>query len=295
MFSATAIKTGKGVRITESRLSILNSSLKNINRQYYGEFLCCVYQPKRTANGKKLLVAIVTGGSRGIGLAIVHALIAQRYQVIIADLIPPASGIFCSETEPLPRFVSCDISDSEQVQLLVKSVLIEFDAVHVLVNNAGIVSQGNFTDISNSEWQRVFSINVEGPFMLSKAVLSSMQRQQYGRIINISSVAAQTGGGFLGNSCYGASKGAILSMTKGIAREYGKDGITCNAICPGFVETQLTSELSVDFYTASVKAIPAARPANPDEIARAVCFLASPDSAYLNGVTLNVDGGLIRY
>lgn len=243
----------------------------------------------------KRSVAIVTGGSQGIGLAIAQALVAQDHQVIIADLHAPDSAIIPAETLSQLRFISCDIADGPRVNALVTSVLDQFGAVDVLVNNAGIVSQGEFTHISISEWQRVFSINVEGPFMMSKAILPSMQRQHYGRIINIASVAAQTGGGFLGNTCYGASKGAILSMTKGIAREYGNDGITCNAICPGFVETPLTSEMPAELYSASLKAIPAGRPAHPDEIARAVCFLASRDSGYCNGITLNVDGGLIRY
>lgn len=240
-------------------------------------------------------VAIITGGSQGIGLAIAQALVSQHYQVIIADLHAPDSAVFSDQTKPQPRFIACDIADAERVQALVSAVAEEFGAIDVLVNNAGIVSEGDFAHVSDSEWRRVFRINVEGPFMLSKAVIPLMQRQQHGRIINIASVAAQTGGGFLGNTCYGASKGAVLSMTKGIAREYGKDGITCNAICPGFVQTPLTAGMPEDLHSAALKAIPAGRPAQPDEIAQAVCFLAGKESSYLNGVTLNVDGGLIRY
>ncbi len=167
--------------------------------------------------------------------------------------------------------------------------------VDIVVNNTGIISKGALTDVCDSEWRRVFSINVDTAFMLSKAVLPAMVAQQWGRIINISSVAAQTGGGFLGDTCYAATKGAILALTKGIAREYGGANITCNAICPGFVTTPLTATMSEEQVKKSLTAIPAGRPADVQEIADAVLYLAGEHNNYINGVTLNVDGGLIRY
>lgn len=243
-------------------------------------------------------VAIVTGGSQGIGLAITRALIVQKYRVIIADLHQAdANNLATLDVDSCPSvcFKTCDVSDPAQIKCMINEITQEFGTVDVLVNNAGIVSRGALTEIGDGEWRRVFNINVEGPFMLTKAVLPGMMEQKWGRIINIASVASQTGGGFLGNTCYAASKGAILSLSKGIAREYAGSCITCNAICPGFVATPLTASMPQSQVEVSLTAIPAGRPAIPEEIADAVVFLAGEQSRYINGITLNVDGGLIRY
>lgn len=242
-------------------------------------------------------IAIVTGGSQGIGLAIALKLAQQDYQVIIADIAPFKEDAFKELSLPAltPEFMCCDISKETDVHHMISQIEQKFGGVDILVNNAGIISKGSLTDISIDEWNRVFSINVNGPFMLSKTVLPLMQKQKWGRIVNIASVAAQVGGGFLGNTCYAASKGAVLSLTKGIAREYASYNITCNAICPGFVETHLTLAMPKEQVEQALQGIPAHRPASPSEIGDAVVFLASSQSSYINGVTLNIDGGLIRY
>lgn len=243
-------------------------------------------------------LALVTGGAQGIGLAISHALITHHYHVVIIDLHEPKpfqQNHPDKEHSLLLHFKKCDLSQTEQIHSTLTAIKEELGSIDILINNAGIVSQGTLTEISDTTWQKVFNINVNGPFKLAKAVLPSMQEKRWGRIINIASVAAQTGGGFLGNTCYAASKGAILALTKGIAREYAKYNITCNAICPGYVATPLTATMPKKQVEESLKTIPAGRPASPEEIANAVIFLASDKSGYINGVTLNVDGGLIRY
>lgn len=239
-------------------------------------------------------LAIVTGGSQGIGLAIVETLVAANYFVIIADLNAPMSDLTPAQLSNI-HYQQCDVSDADSVKALVEWVMAQYGHVEVLINNAGVVCQGELTSVSQEAWQRVFRINVEGPFLLCRAVIPIMQQQGSGRIVNIASVAAQTGGGFLGNTCYAASKGAVISLSKGIAREYGEDGICCNTLCPGYVETPLTTAMSDAQVQHAVQAIPAKRPGRPSDIAQAILLLVSEKNSYINGVTLNVDGGLIRY
>ncbi|MBT0726419.1 SDR family oxidoreductase [Rosenbergiella australiborealis] len=239
-------------------------------------------------------IAIVTGGSQGIGLAIVETLLAAHYVVVIADLQPPAEHAKITQPTSV-MYQQCDVSDEKSVEELVIKTVAQYGRIDVVINNAGIVCQGELTSLSQKTWQRVFKINVEGPFLLCRAVLPIMQQQQHGRIVNIASVAAQTGGGFLGNTCYASSKGAVISLSKGIAREYGSQGITCNTLCPGYVETPLTEAMSEAQVEYAVNAIPAKRPGKPSDIAEAILLLVSEKNSYINGVTLNVDGGLIRY
>ncbi|WP_241584087.1 SDR family NAD(P)-dependent oxidoreductase [Rosenbergiella epipactidis] len=239
-------------------------------------------------------LAIVTGGSQGIGFAIVETLIAANYFVVIADLHAPAVQFDAAQQANI-HYQQCDVSDAQSVKALVEGVQAQYGHIDVLINNAGVVCQGELTSLSQEAWQRVFKINVEGPFLLCRAVIPIMQQQKSGRIVNIASVAAQSGGGFLGNTCYAASKGAILSLSKGIAREYGEYGISCNTLCPGYVETPLTEAMSETQVKNIVQAIPAKRAGKPSDIAEAILLLVSEKNGYINGVTLNVDGGLIRY
>lgn len=250
------------------------------------------------SSNKKKRVAIVTGGARGIGSAIALRLASSGIQVIVADLSKPDSKDFLfesAETYTKPIFVQCDVSSEKDIQHLIKKIENDFGGADILVNNAGIISKHPFFEIPEDSWDSVFRVNVKGSFLLSKAVIPGMIAQKNGRIINIASVAAQVGGGFLGDTCYAASKGAIISMTKGIAREYAGNGITCNAICPGFVETEITLNMPEEQRNFALQIIPAHRSAIPKDIASAVFFLASQESSYINGVTLNVDGGLIRH
>ncbi|KMV74278.1 SDR family NAD(P)-dependent oxidoreductase [Rosenbergiella epipactidis] len=242
----------------------------------------------------KKSLAIVTGGSQGIGFAIVETLIAANYFVVIADLHAPAVDIDATQQATI-HYQPCDVADAQSVKNLVEYVMAQYGHIEVLINNAGVVCQGELTSLSQDTWQRVFKINVEGPFLLCRDVIPIMQRQKFGRIVNIASVAAQTGGGFLGNTCYAASKGALISLSKGIAREYGEQGISCNTLCPGYIETPLTAAMSHEQVTHAVQAIPAKRPGTPSDIAQAILLLVSEKNSYINGVTLNVDGGLIRY
>ncbi|MDB5702854.1 MAG: short-chain dehydrogenase/reductase [Sphingomonadales bacterium] len=242
-------------------------------------------------------VALVTGAAKGIGKEIARALCGSGAYVVICDIDDVAGQAIAAELSKTGRseYRRCDVSSDGKVEALLASIEAEVGHVDILVNNAGVISTGPIDTISANEWDRVFAINTRSAFLLTKGVLPGMRTRAWGRIITIASVAAQAGGGFLGNTCYAASKGALISFAKGVAREGGGDNVTSNVICPGMINTEITQTLDAAQREMALSAIPMHRPAEPDEVARAVLFLASDLASYVNGVTLNVDGGLIRH
>jgi NAD(P)-dependent dehydrogenase (short-subunit alcohol dehydrogenase family) len=232
-------------------------------------------------------VAVVTGGASGIGQATVARLLSDGLRVAVLD---PAADLADAETLAL----GCDVTDPEAVRRAVAAVLDECGRIDVLVNNAGITGTRAATTCAETpieEWDRVFAVNVRGPFLCTREVLPVMRRQGVGHVITLASAAGILA--FPGRCAYTASKGAALQFARSVAVDYAAEGIRSNAVCPGMVETPMTQwRLDSPELRAAVEArIPAGRVAQPDEIADAVSVLASPRMEYLTGAAFVVDGG----
>jgi acetoacetyl-CoA reductase len=240
-------------------------------------------------------VCLITGGSRGIGRAIVQAMaqagadVAFTYQNsspqpnLLATTMQEQHGIRC-------RAYQADVASLDQMQNVVKQVIAEFGHITILVNNAGITRDKSFLKMTKEMWNDVIHVDLDGVFYTTQCVVQDMVQAGWGRIINISSIVGQTGN--FGQTNYAAAKGAIISFTESLARELARKGITVNAVAPGFIETDMLSGLP-EAALAQVKAsTPMGRLGKPEEIADAVVFLASPRSAFVTGQVLGVNGGM---
>jgi 3-oxoacyl-[acyl-carrier protein] reductase len=239
-------------------------------------------------------VAIVTGASRGIGLAIAKGLAADGYRLAIcatseASVNKAAEALAeVSEHEVLGRVV--DVSQAASIQGFVQEVVKTLGRLDVLVNNAGITRDNLSMRMKPEEWQAVIDTNLSSVFFAAQAALKPMMRARSGRIINISSVVASMGNPGQMNYC--ASKGGIDAMTRSLAREIASRNITVNAVAPGFIATDMTAELGDDAHRELTQQIPLGRMGKPEDIAAAVRFLASADAAYITGQVLHVNGGM---
>jgi len=242
-------------------------------------------------------VALITGASRGIGRAIAIEFAREGASAItIGYLKSNREAIRVKRL--LVRFgtkvllVKCDISKRTCVKSLVDRTLRSFGKIDILVNNAGILQQKPFEEITEEEWDRVFEVNLKAPFMLIQEVIPHMVKQKWGRIINIASIGGQWGGNLAVH--YAAAKAALISLTLSIARIYSKYGITSNAVSPGLVLTDMAKkEINSEIGKEKLKLIPLGRFAKPEEIAKAVVFLASEEASYITGQTINVNGGML--
>ena len=233
-------------------------------------------------------VVIVTGASRGIGRGIAQAFAAEGAQVAcIATSLANAS----STADAIGgRAFACDVSDTEQVEATIAKITEEMGVPSVLVNNAGVTRDTLMLRMKDEDWDTVIDINLKGAFLTCRAVAKAMMKARYGRIVNITSVVGL--GGAAGQANYAAAKAGLIGLTKTVAREFGSRNITCNAVAPGFIETDMTEKLSDEFKEQVVKTAPAGRLGTPEDIAAAVLFLASAEAAYITGQVLVVDGGL---
>lgn len=239
--------------------------------------------------------AIVTGASKGIGQAIAVALAQEGFSVAV---LYNHSKIGAQETVRriqacggTAQMFSCDVADSAAVESAVRQISDTFGMASVLVNNAGISQQKLFTDITNDDWNAMLATNLSGAFYMTRAVLPEMIRRKSGRIINIVSMWGETGG-----SCevhYSAAKAGLIGMTKALAKELAPSGITANAVSPGAVRTDMMSDLGEETCRMVEEEVPLGRLGTPQDIADAVCFLASEKAAYITGQVLSVNGGLV--
>ena len=238
--------------------------------------------------GKKVLV---TGASGGIGKAIAMQLSSSG-----ADLC--LTGRNKSELENLQKIIggNCqiiisDLSNSEGINNLADQAQEIMGQIDILVNNAGITKDNLFMRMSEDDWNEVININLNSIFKLTKQLIKGMIKRRYGRIINITSVIGVAGGA--GQSNYSASKAGIIAMSKSLAQEVGSRSITVNSIAPGFIETNMTAELSDDRKEDILRSISVGRLGKPDDIAGAVCFLASDKASYITGQTIHINGGML--
>lgn len=241
--------------------------------------------------------ALVTGAARGIGHAIAMALGQAGARVGVCDLDAEAAEAAAARLREVgieAVGVGADVADEAQVQAMVGQVQAMLGGVDILVNNAGIVSTGPLLEVTTAEWNRVMAIDLNSVFFCAKAVLPGMMARQSGRIINIASVAGKRGGGLLGNSCYAAAKGAVIALTKGLAREAGPYAITVNAVSPALTDTEMTSALVPQARAEVLAQMPLGRAGTPRDIAAAVCFLASREAGFVTGEIMDVDGGFMR-
>lgn len=238
--------------------------------------------------------AIVTGGSRGIGKSIVHALIEAGAGVAFTYLqSEEAAKKLKEELEQggaAIEAIRSDVRDAEAVQKVVDATLSRFGRIDILVNNAGILREQMLAFTKESEWDEVIDTNLKGAFLFSKAVIRQMARQKHGRIINIASDAALLGD--VQRSSYCAAKAGLLGLTRAVAREAASQGVTVNAVSPGIVETDLIASLPEGKRKAYEERIPLRRFGQTSEVAGIVIFLASDKAAYITGQVICVDGGL---
>ncbi|WP_028545116.1 3-oxoacyl-[acyl-carrier-protein] reductase [Paenibacillus taiwanensis] len=239
-------------------------------------------------------VALVTGASRGIGRAIAISLAAAGADVVVnyAGSTAAASETVAS-IEAMGRraiAVQANVGKAEEAEQLVKTTLEQFGRVDILVNNAGITRDNLIMRMKEEEFDQVIETNLKGVFNCLKAVTRPMMKQRSGRIINISSVVGVLGNA--GQANYVAAKAGVIGLTKASARELASRGITVNCVAPGFIETEMTDVLSDDMKAQLLAGIPLARLGQPEDIAKAVLFLASEDAQYMTGQTLHVDGGM---
>jgi 3-oxoacyl-[acyl-carrier protein] reductase len=242
-------------------------------------------------------VALVTGGSRGIGRAIALALAGAGATVVVnyrgnqAAADETVAAITAAEGRALA--VQADVSTAEDVERLFKTAAEQFGRVDILVNNAGITRDTLLLRMKDDDFDAVLDTNLRGLFLCTRAALRPMTRARFGRIINITSVVGLVGNA--GQANYAAAKAGIIGFTKSAAREMASRGITVNAVAPGYIETELTGVLDEKVRAAILENVPLGRLGTPEDVAGVVCFLASNAAAYITGQTFTVDGGMVMH
>jgi len=240
-------------------------------------------------------VALVTGGSRGIGRAISIALAQQGASVALNYVAnkDAADAVVEEITAAGGTAIALQGDVAEDGARLVTDTKDQLDGIHILVNNAGLTQDDLMLRMSEEAWDRVMAVDLRGAFLSTKAALRPMIRQRWGRIINIASVAGLVGNP--GQANYAAAKAGLIALTKSVAKEVASRNVTANAVAPGLVATEMTADLTENQRQAVLMLAPMGRPATPEEVAPAVVYLASEEAAYVTGSVLTVDGGLVMH
>ncbi len=239
-------------------------------------------------------VAVVTGSGRGIGLSIARQLAKAGATIALVDinqsLVEAAAAGLNEEFGQLANAFVADLTDADQVKELFENIYAKLGKVDILVNNAGITRDSLMLRMKESEWDAVINTNLRSAFLCSKAVVKAMMKQRHGKIINISSVVGIMGNAGQANYC--ASKAGLIGFTKSLARELGSRGVNVNAVAPGYIQTDMTEKLPESAKEAMLSQVPLNRPGQPEDVSKAVFFLASPLADYLTGQVICVDGGM---
>ena len=239
-------------------------------------------------------IAVVTGAGRGIGRAIALKFAAAGADVVCVSRTAEHSEKVAAEVRALGRRAwafAVDVSDPAAVAAAAEKILAEAGKVDVLVNNAGVTKDGLLMRMSEADWDTVLNTNLRGAFLFTKAFTRAFLKQRSGRIINLASVIGLIGNA--GQCNYAASKAGLIGLTKSVAKEFGSRGVTCNAIAPGFIETDMTAVLDEKLKEGLLKQIPLGRFGQGEDIAEAALYLAGPGGRYVTGQVLTVDGGMV--
>jgi 3-oxoacyl-[acyl-carrier protein] reductase len=241
-------------------------------------------------------VVVITGGARGIGFTIATLFGAARAVVIVIDLNEDAvhQAVQSLKDQGSDAYGHVgNVTDSKGMEELFAAIAKEHGKIDALINNAGVTRDNLMLRMKEEEWQMVLDINLKGTFICTQKVFKHMMRARTGSIINIASVIGLMGNA--GQANYAASKGGMIAFTKSCAKEFASRNVRVNAVAPGFIETEMTASLSDEIRSSYGKAIPLGKMGSPEDVARLCMFLASPDSAYITGQTIAVDGGLTMH
>lgn len=235
--------------------------------------------------------AVITGGANGIGLETAKLFISEGANVVIADTNEAAGKEAAESLGENCMFIKTDVSDKSSAYFCINDTLKKFGSLEILINNAGITSDASLVKMSSEQFEKVIDINLKGVFFMTKYAATHMAEKKYGRIINTSSIVGLYGN--FGQTNYAASKSGVIGMTKTWARELGRNGITVNAVAPGFIDTGMLNTVPEKILDNIKQRTPLGRLGSPIDIAKAYLFLASDDAAFITGITLSVDGGLV--
>ena len=239
-------------------------------------------------------VALVTGGARGNGRAICQRLADEGASLAIVDIMldvaEKTAGEFKSQGVEAAAFAA-NVAKMEEAEATVNAVMEKFGKIDILINNAGITRDNLLLRMSESEWDSVIAVNLKGTFNFIKAAIRPMMKARYGKIVNIASVVGRMGNA--GQANYSASKAGVIGLTKTVAKEFAKRNIMSNAVAPGFIKTDMTEKLPPAAIEAFMKVIPMERAGTSEDVANVVYFLCSPDSDYVTGQVINIDGGML--
>jgi 3-oxoacyl-[acyl-carrier protein] reductase len=239
-------------------------------------------------------IALITGGARGIGRAIATEFLNEGAEVIVLDkFYPDDFESYAEEFRKSGKKISSkttDITDTKAVEQICEEIAKEFGRIDILVNNAGITRDRLLMRMSEEDWDAVLTVNLKGAFNTMRVVTKIMARQKYGKIVNISSVVGIKGNAGQGN--YAASKAGLIGLSKSVAKEFASRNINVNCVAPGYVETDMTAQLTQEQKDAFLNEIPMKRGSKPEEIAGVVTFLASEKADYITGQVIAVDGGM---